>query len=98
MAYRIKLTLRAEEEYQKNIDYIAFEFGVKKALDVEEIYFRIIQQISVNPNQFSYFNKRKGIRKCVVSPQTTLYYRFDKNVINLLSFRSNFMNPQTRNL
>jgi len=98
MAYRINLTQRAEEEYQKNIDYIAFEFGVKKALDVEEIYFRIIQQIAINPFQFPYFSKRKGIRKCVLSPQTTLYYRFDKNVVNLLSFRSNFMNPRTRNM
>jgi plasmid stabilization system protein ParE len=98
MAYQIKLTQRAEEEYQNNIDYIAFEFGVKKAFDVEENYFKIIQQIAINPFQFSYFNKRKGIRKCVISSQTTLYYRLNEDVVELLSFRSNFMNPRTRNL
>jgi len=96
MVYRIELTKRAEEEYQKIIDYIAIEFGVNKALEVEENYFKIVQQIAINPEQFPYFNKEKRIRKCVMSSQTSLYYRFDKDVVNLLSFRSNFMNPTTK--
>ena len=98
MSYRIEYTHRAIKELDDIIQYIIDHFGFVSAENVKSDYNQIIQQISVNPNQFSYFNKRKGIRKCVVSPQTTLYYRFDKNVINLLNFRSNFMNPQTRNL
>lgn len=98
MAYRIELTQRAEEEYLKIINYIAVEFGVNTALTVEENYFKIIQQISYNPTQFPYFSKRKKIRKCVISSQTTMYYKLDENVVNILSFRSNFMNPRTRNL
>ena len=98
MAFRIEITLRAEEEYEGIFNYIAAEFGYDKALEVEEDYFRIIQQIAVNPYQFSFYSKKKKIRKCIISPQTTLYYRFDGEVVHLLSFRSNFMNPQTRNL
>jgi plasmid stabilization system protein ParE len=98
MAYHIELTLRENEEYERIVNYIAAEFGYKKALEVEEDYFKIIQQIANNPFQFSLHNKKKNIRTCVISSQTTLYYRFDGELIYLLSFRSNFMNPRARNL
>jgi plasmid stabilization system protein ParE len=98
MAYHIESTRRAEEEYEGIVNYIATEFGYDKALEVEEDYFRIIQQIAINPFLFSFYNKKKNVRKCVISAQTTLYYRFDGEVVHLLSFRSNFMNPRTRNL
>jgi len=98
MSYRIEYTHRAIKELDSIIQYIIDHFGFVIAEKIKCDYNQIIQQISVNPNQFPYFNKRKGIRKCVISPLTTLYYRFDKNVVNLLSFRGNFMNPRTRNL
>jgi hypothetical protein len=98
MSYRIEYTHRAIMELDDIIQYVIDHFGFVTAEKVKNDYNQIIQQISVNPNQFPYFSKRKGIRKCVLSPQTTLYYRFDKNVANLLSFRNKVMNPQTRNL
>lgn len=98
MAYLIESTQRAKEEYEGMVNYIAAAFGYEKALEVEDDYFRKIQQIAHNPSQFPFFRKSKKIRRCVISPQINLYYRFDGELVHLLSFRSNFMNPRTRNL
>ncbi len=98
MIYPIKFTYRAIDELDSIVQYIMCEFGFLKAETVKNDYKQIIDQITHNPNQFPYFSKRKKIRKCVISPQTSLYYRFDGEVVHLLSFRSNFMNPRTRNL
>jgi plasmid stabilization system protein ParE len=98
MSYRIEYTHRAINELDDIIQYVIDHFGFKAAEKVKSDFSQIIQQIAINPFQFPYFNKRRGIRKCVMSPQTTLYYRFNKNVVNLLSFRGNFLNPRSRNL
>jgi plasmid stabilization system protein ParE len=98
MTYRIEFTNRAIEELDGIIQYVFDQFGFIVAEKVKSDYHHTIQQIAINPSLFPYFNKKKKIRKCVISPQTTLYYHFDQNVVSLLSFRSNFMNPVTKHL
>ncbi len=46
---------------------------------------RIIDLIAVNPKMFPYSDKMKEIRRSVISPQTTLYYRFTGEYIELVS-------------
>jgi len=59
---------------------------------------KIIDQISINPFQFPIFSKKKNLRRCVINEQTTLYYRISNNIVELVSFRGNLMNPNTVNL
>lgn len=54
--------------------------------------------IAINPYMFPYSNKKENLRRCVISPQTTLYYRFLGEYIELVSFRGNQMNPETLGL
>jgi plasmid stabilization system protein ParE len=98
MPYSFHYSPRASDEFERIIHYVTDQFGIAVAEKVKRNYNQTLQQIAINPSQFPYFNKRKKIRKCVISPQTTLYYRLDENVVNLLSFRSNFMNPETKHL
>jgi plasmid stabilization system protein ParE len=97
-SYKIIVSPRATAEYKEILRYISLNFGHSKVEETDNNFIQIINQIANNPSQFPYFSKRKKIRKCVISSQTTLYYRLDEDVVNLLSFRSNFMNPRTRNL
>jgi hypothetical protein len=63
------------------------------------MYFEeIIDQIAINPRLFPYSDKKKSLRRCVISPQTTLYYRFKGEYVELVSFRGNNMNPKTLGL
>jgi len=88
----------AKEELADLLRYVSDEFGLKSAKEVKTYFAQIIQQISINPNQFPCFIKSKKIRKCVLSPQTTLYYSVADTRIELISFRSNFKNPKTLNI
>jgi plasmid stabilization system protein ParE len=98
MSLKISYSLRASDEFEDILQYLTDRFGNKSAEEVKAHFVKTIEQIANNPSQFPYFSKRKKIRKCVISSQTTLYYRLDEDVVNLLSFRSNFMNPRTKNL
>lgn len=59
---------------------------------------KVIDQIAINPNLYPRSDKKKNLRQCVISPQTTLYYSFNGVNIELVSFRGNLMNPATLGL
>jgi plasmid stabilization system protein ParE len=97
-SFTIIISSRASKEYEEIVQYITDNFGKIKAMDVEEKYGRVVNQIAKNPLLFSVFNLKKNIRKCVLSPQTTLYYSVADTHIELISFRNNFKNPKTLNI
>ncbi|MGE5395892.1 MAG: type II toxin-antitoxin system RelE/ParE family toxin [Candidatus Saccharibacteria bacterium] len=94
MAYPIRYSSRAYTEYISIIEYISGKFGIVMAQKIDNHFEEVINQISINPLLFPYSNKKKNIRRCVISPQTTLYYRFGGDLVELVSFRGNLMNPK----
>lgn len=98
MPFEIRYSPRANSEYEEIIDYVFQKFGSVVALKVYLHFEDIIDQISINPLLFPYSNNTKNLRRCVVSPQTTLYYRFNGKYVELVSFRGNRMNPETISL
>lgn len=98
MAFPIRYSVRAYNEYEKILDYVFENFGASVTAKVDNHFEEIIAQISVNPALFPYTSKIKNLRRCVVSPQTTIYYRFDGKFVEIASFRGNKMNPKTINL
>ncbi len=95
MAYTVRYSNRAFSEYEEILDYLVFTFGLTIAAKVDRYFEEVIDQISINPRLYPYSDKNKNIRRCVVSSQTTLYYRFDGEFIELVSFRGNLKNPET---
>ena len=95
MAFPIRYSVRAYNEYEKILDYVFENFGVNVTKKVDTHFEDIIAQISVNPNLYPYTSKIKNLRRCVVSPQTTIYYRFNGEFVEIASFRGNKMNPKT---
>jgi plasmid stabilization system protein ParE len=98
MPFTIHYSHLAKEELADLLRYVSGKFGLKSAEKVKKHFVQIIEQISLNPYQFPYFNKPKKIRKCVLSSQTTLYYSVTNTHIELISFRNNFKNPKTLNI
>lgn len=98
MAYPIRYSNRAYNEYVSIIEYISEKFGIAMAEKIDIHFEEVISNISINPFLFPYSNKKKNLRRCVISPQTTLYYRFDGDVVELVSFRGNLLNPKNINL
>lgn len=98
MAYPIRYSTRAYNEYESILDYNVESFGIEIAAKTDNYFEEVIHQISINPFLYPYSDKKKNLRRCVISPQTTLYYRFSGDYIELVSFRGNKMNPKSLGL
>jgi plasmid stabilization system protein ParE len=94
MSLQVRYSLKAKQEYVAIIQYIILNFVNEKAILVDEYFDNAIRQISMNPRMYPLFDKKRKIRRCVLSKQTTLFYRFEGKNVELVSFRSNLMNPQ----
>ena len=98
MPYPVRYSTRAYIEYEEILEYVSGKFGTFVAAKVDMYFEEIIDQIAINPLLYPYSGKKKNLRRCVISPQTTLYYRFNGEYIELASFRGNKMDPKTLDL
>ncbi len=70
------------------------KFGQKKAKEVYERIEKVLDQISKMPEMFRASEQQKGLRKCVFSKQTSIYYRIKDDHIEVVSFRPNRKDPE----
>jgi plasmid stabilization system protein ParE len=98
MSYQVRFSTRAYAEYEEILDYVVENFGLDLAAKVDMHFEEVIDKISMTPNLYPYSDKNKNLRRCVISPQTSLYYRFNGECVELASFRGNRMNPKTLGL
>jgi len=95
MSHSIVYSARAKSEYRNILIYVIEEFGVDTARKVDDLFDKVILQIADNPEMYPVFDKKRKIRKCVVSRQTSMFYKINKSVVEIISFRGNLMNPKT---
>jgi len=95
LAFEVVYSLRARQEEIELLDYIIANFGKEKAKDVYDKIERVLEQIAEMPDMYRSSKKQKGLRKCVFSKQTSIYYRVQDNQIQVVSFRPNRKNPKT---
>lgn len=86
---RIKWNKLAREDYYGSIDYLLRKWSEKEAQnfidEVDEILF-ILKQGKVDYQETDY----PGVRRCVIRPQITLFYKIiDAQHIELLRFWHN---------
>ncbi|MBS1528819.1 MAG: type II toxin-antitoxin system RelE/ParE family toxin [Bacteroidetes bacterium] len=98
MANVLKWTDRALEEYDKLLAYLYSEWG-------EEIMLRVVLEvekttlcIQKSPEQFPVVLKRRNVRRCVMSPQTSIFFKVKTEYIEISSVFDNRQNPRKRKL
>ena len=96
--FSIRYSKRAEKEYFELLDYIVADFGAKIAAQVDKEISRTLNQILINPDQFPESKERKGIRRCVLSKQTTIYYRVKQAHVEVVTFWLNRKNPNKKDI
>jgi plasmid stabilization system protein ParE len=89
---------RAMREYEKLQAYLLREWGTVVADRVDDEIERTIFRIKNHPEQFPVFIKAKKIRRCVASPQTSIFFKADKDAIEIVSVFDNRQNPKKRKL
>ncbi|HAL81491.1 MAG TPA: hypothetical protein DCO83_04025 [Mucilaginibacter sp.] len=94
----LKWTDRAIEEYDKLLDYLYEEWSEEIAKRVIVEINHTVSRIQSSPEQFPVFLKKKQVRRCVASPQTSIFFKIKKDYIEISSVFDNRQNPKKRKL
>ncbi|QHS55781.1 type II toxin-antitoxin system RelE/ParE family toxin [Mucilaginibacter sp. 14171R-50] len=89
-------SLRSLTEYEQLLSYLMKEWGELITKRVAERINDQINRIQNAPEQFPLIVKSKNIRRCVVSSQTSIFFRVNINRIELLSIFDNRQDPKKR--
>ena len=95
MALNIEWTSEAERNLNNIFDYLERTWSEREISDFAKKLESCLQHISQNPATYPYYNNEKNVRRCVLSPQTTIYYReilFENRVVIITLF-DNRQNP-----
>jgi plasmid stabilization system protein ParE len=84
----------SETDFSTILEYLQKNWNNRIVLRFLEITNKIIRQISLNPKQFPIIQKRKKIRKCVITKQNSIYYRERKEYIDILRIYDNRQDPR----
>ena len=96
--YKILWTAFALKELEKTIEYLEENWTEKELRTLAESIEEKLALISQNPNLFQASDNKKNIRRVVIQTYNTLYYIFENEQIEIISFFSNRQNPKRRNL
>lgn len=94
----LRWTDRAIQEYENLIIYLWKEWGEETTIRVCEEINKKIVYIQNSPEQFPVIVKSKKIHRCVVSHQTSIFFRIQKDSIELISLFDNRQDPKKRKL
>ena len=95
--FDIEWTSEAERNLNAIFDYLENTWSEREISNFAQNLESYLHTISQNPATFPYFDKEKEVRRCVLSPQTTIYYReipFENKVIVITLF-DNRRNPNS---
>ena len=87
--YKILWTDFALKELEKTIKYLEKNWTEKELRNLAESIDEKLALISQNPNSFQISDYKKDIRRVVILTYNTLYYRFENEQIEIISFFSN---------
>ena len=73
--FDIEWTVEAEQNLDAIFDYLEATWTEKEIRTFAKKLEENLQIISEFPTIFPYYDEVKNVRRCVLSPQTTIYYR-----------------------
>ncbi|HJP63757.1 MAG TPA: type II toxin-antitoxin system RelE/ParE family toxin [Mucilaginibacter sp.] len=98
MANVLKWTDRALEEYDGLLAYLYSEWGEEITLKIMLEVEKAVLRIQNSPEHFPVFQKRHNVRRCVMSPQTSIFFKVKKDHIEISTLFDNRQNPKKRKL
>ena len=94
----LKWSDRALEDNRKPVDYLLNEWGPEIAQRVTDEIDQTVTQIIAYPEHYPIYKRRKNIRRCVASPQTTIYFKVSKDRVEIVTLFDNRQHPKKRKL
>jgi len=97
MSRTVIISKTAEKKLEKLFSYLIAKWSVKVKNEFIQKLNKNIELIKKQPNSFPESEKENGLRKCVITKQTTLYYRFDSKTIKVVTLFDTRQHPNKLN-
>jgi plasmid stabilization system protein ParE len=94
MNRKVIISKTAEKKLEKLFEYLIENWSLKVKKDFVKKLDGKIDLLKTHPSGFPESIKVKGLRKCVITKQTTLYYKFDSKRINIITIFDTRQNPE----
>jgi plasmid stabilization system protein ParE len=98
MANSLFWTARALQEYNDLISYLYENWGDAVTQRIVEDINKNLDHIQHRPKQYPVFLKKRGVRRCVASPQTSIFFIIKKDGVEISAVFDNRQNPRKRKL
>ena len=97
MIRQIRLSVRASQKLEKLLLFLETKWSVKVKKDVVLKLDDCLKKIQALPDSFPASEAVKGLRKCGVTKQTTIYYKYSASTIDIITFFDSRQNPELLN-
>ena len=90
---KVTISKTAEIKINALFDFLTENWSLKVKSDFVLKLDKSIEIIKTQPESFPESNKKSGLRKCVVTKQTTIYYLFDSKNIKIVTLFDTRQHP-----
>lgn len=97
MNRKIRLSKRASRKLEKLLIFLEEDWSIKVKKDFLFKLEESLKQIQKLPESFPESDKIPGLRKCVVTRQPTIFYKYSDTTIYIVSLFDNRQNPKSLN-
>lgn len=95
MKREIRLSKIALRKLDILLDYLEKEWSNKVKHEFIQKLDKSLSQIQKLPDSFPESEMIKGLRKCVVTKQTTIFYKYSETTIDVVTIFDNRQNPKS---
>ena len=95
MKREIRLSKRAMQKLNSLLGYLEKEWSLKVKHEFVLKLDKSFKQIQNQPDIFPESSKIRGLRKCVVTKQTTVFYKYSETTIDVITIFDNRQNPKS---
>ena len=98
MTRNIVWSPRSRSNYFQLLEYLDDTWGPMSVKKFNTRFNKVLDQIATHPDLYPATMKKSNTRCCVLSKQTTLYYRVKKKEIELVTLFDNRKHPSKKKL
>ena len=84
MNRKIIISKNASKSLQDIADYIEYKWSLKTRYEFIDKFGKNIKLIQSNPESFPKSTINNDLHKCVITKQTSIFYKFNSNTIRIL--------------
>lgn len=94
MNRKIILSKKASHKLEKLLEHLEHEWSIKVKREFIERLDKCLSIISKDPECFEKSHYLKGLHRCVITKQSSIYYKFDSERIFIITIFDNRQNPK----